>query len=188
MKTFIALLEMLYVPARALDRDRSARSGAWALVFVGLTWSALLLALDRGGHAPSFVLGPLPKERYYAAQALFVTPLLVLLAAVLAVVAHGAARALGGCGRLAQGAGRLGLALAAPLLLYVLVDAAVYAAAGFGALGPVARVGLPFAFLWTLALSALALRRVYGLRLGRALLAAFAGLLAAGALGGPFLR
>jgi hypothetical protein len=179
-------------PSPLLLHQRLTRSpwpGAVAVASAGAVWAILCGLLAAGGHAPSVTLLPIPRERYYLAQALFVVPVLLAQWALCAALAHAAARALGGRGALPATANALGLALAVPLLVIFLVpDLVAYLSMGFAALGPLVRVTAPLALIGSLVLATAAVRSTHALGTGRALAAAAAGVLAQAAAGGVFLR
>lgn len=151
-------------------------SGAvWAL-FCAWLWSA--------GHAPSRTFVPIPRELYYAAQALFVIPLLLMqwkLATWLAARLGGSVPKV-----LASG---MAEALAVPLLvLFLLPDLVSYGLFGFGSLGKLVRVTAPLSFVVSLALGTIAVARASGRSYPRSAGAALAALLAQALLGAPILR
>lgn len=174
---------------RALARETSARSGASAIALLGVFWSALLALLFAGGHAPSFVLLPIPPDLYYLAQALVMLPVLTALWWLSSEIAHRLARAAGGSGEEAGTRAALGFAYAAPMLVFhVLPELAAYLAGGFEAMALVGRFSLGLASLAVWALSAAALRVAHGVGLGVAALASFAGLLAQALVGALVVR
>ena len=164
------------------------RAIAW-VTSAGFGWALLCAWLALEGHAPSVTLVPIPAESYYAAQALFVVPVVLAQYAVLGAVAHAMARALGGSGEQRDTLARLGPAFALPILLVLVIpDAVVLAAAGFDALGALVRITAPLLALTTWALATMAVRRACRLSTGRGALAALTGLIAQAALGAPLLR
>ena len=187
-----SFVEVLVRPGsalRTLARDPSARSGASAIALLGIAWSALLILLWSGGHAPSVVLLPIAPDSYYVVQALLMLPVLTGLWWIHAEVAHRLCRAAGGSG--AEGGVRtaLGFTYAAPMLVaHVLPELVAYVAGGFELMATVGRVSLPLAALWVWALSAAALRVAHGVKLPVAIGAALAGLLLQAAAGGLVIR
>lgn len=162
---------------------------ALAVLAAGALWSVFSLVLASQGHAPSRVLVPIAREHYYAAQALFVLPLLALQWAVCSLVSFRSARALGGAGSFDETLRLLGFALGLPLLLlFLLPDVVCYALSGFASLGKLVRVTAPLTFVVSTWAAARGLRRVHGLSRLRALAAASVGVLAQAALGAPLLR
>ncbi len=173
----------------AITRSGHAWGGAGAMLSAGSCWAVLCALLARDGHMPSRTLVPIARETYYAAQASFVIPLLILLWLLCSLLTTAAARALGGRGRFVATANGLGFALGLPLLvLFLLPDLVVYATHGFAALRFLLRVTAPLSFLTTLWLATVAVRASQQLGRGRAFLAAAAGVLAQAALGGILLR
>jgi hypothetical protein len=159
------------------------------LVVAGLSWALLCLLLAAGGHAPSRVFLPIPRERYYLWQAGFVTPHLLCLGWIASRVSHAAARGLGGVGTQKDSAQALALALSVPIVLGLVVpDLVVYLVFGFSALARLIPWTAPLSALATIALAAWALGRAHRLATGRALVAALAGVLVQALLGAPALR
>ncbi|HMR76372.1 MAG TPA: hypothetical protein PKD61_14715 [Polyangiaceae bacterium] len=152
---------------------------------VGLSWSALSIWLALNGHEPSGPVFVAPRAMYYAAQAVFAPPVLLLQFWVLCGV----------CGLIA-GAKRgdlplqaLSTAFAAPLFfLWLLPDAVAYGVWGFGALTQVVRIAAPATAVVTVLLVARHLKQRLALSLGRAVLAAVGGCVAQAVLGGAVLR
>jgi hypothetical protein len=166
------------------------RSGGqrW-LLSAGLGWALFCLLLWSGGHAPSRVLLPLPRESYYLFQAAVVIPVLFGSWWLASRVAHRVATALGGSGTLPDCAEGLALSLAPPIALLVVVpDVVVYLAWGFGALGRLIRVTAPLSGVLTLVLATRAMRRAHALGSGRAFVAGAAGVVTQALLGGAVLR
>ena len=187
--SFVAVLLRPRSALSALTRDPSARSGASAIALLGIAWSALLILLWSGGHAPSFVLLPIAPESYYVLQALVMLPLLTGLWWIHSEVAHRLCRAAGGSG--AEGGVRtaLGFAYAAPMLVaHVLPELVAYAAGGWTLIAMVGRVSLPLASLWVWALSAAALRVAHRVSLPVAIGASLAGLVLQAIAGGLVIR
>lgn len=163
--------------------------GAAAVVLAGSIWAVLCLVLARDGHAPSVTLVPIPRERYYLAQAAFVVPVLLAQWVLCASIATRSARALGGAGPFSATAGGLGVALALPLAaLFLIPDLIAYTAFGFSALGALVRVTAPLSFVATLALATGVVRRVHALPAAKALVASAAGVLGQAVLGAVLLR
>src|SRR5690606_11366303 len=174
---------------RALASEASARSGASAVALLGLAWSVLLALLWSGGHAPSFVLVPIPRDLYYLAQAVLMLPLLTALWWLSSEIAHRICRAAGGTGTEGGTRAALGFAYAAPMLAaHVVPELVAFVAGGFEAMATVGRVTLGLASLWVWALSAAALRIAHGARVRTAVLASFAGLLAQALAGAVIIR
>jgi len=173
----------------AIASEAAVWAAARSVLTCGGVWAGFCLLLWRDGHAPSRVLVPLPSANYYLAQALFVVPLLLVCWAVLSVVAHFLARALGGRGALRATFATLGASYAVPLLLaFVLPDLVVYASFGFEALGKLVRVTGIVLVAWELMLATWAVEVVHGLRRRRALPVALVALSFQAALGATFLR
>jgi hypothetical protein len=187
-----SFVEVLLRPASALPtlaRDPSARSGASAVALLGIAWSALLILLWSGGHAPSFVLLPIAPESYYVLQALAMLPILTALWWIHSEIAHRLCRAAGGSGEEGGVRTALGFAYAAPMLVaHVLPELVAYVAGGFELMAAVGRVSLALAALWVWALSAAALRIAHGVRLPVAIGASLAGLLVQALAGGLVIR
>lgn len=164
------------------------RSVAW-VASAGLAWALLCGWLAVEGHAPSVTLIPIPRESYYAAQAVFAAPLILAQFALLGALTHRVARALGGSSSLRDTYTALGPAFASPIILLIVIpDVIVLTTAGFAALGSLVRVTAPLLALTTWVTVTVAVRRVCALSAGRAALAAVVGLVAQAALGAPFLR
>lgn len=174
---------------RALSREASPRSGASAIALLGTFWSVLLVLLWNGGHAPSFVLVPVPQGLYYLAQALLMLPLLTALWWLFSEIAHRICRAAGGTGTEPGTRAALGFAYAAPMLAFhVLPELVAYLTGGFDAMATTGRVSLGVASLAVWALSAAALRIGHGVRVSIAVLASFAGLLVQALAGALLIR
>ncbi len=164
----------------------------------GLAWTALHGALSAlflawlafEGEAPSGPLvAPIPRESYYAWEAVFVLPLRVAMALAFAGSAHAIARKLGGRGTFEDTFDRGARALALPfLVLWLLPDVVLYATGGFERLTTGVRVVAAASSLGTLVLAVLAVRRAHALSTGRAVAAALVGLVAQAVLGAPLLR
>jgi hypothetical protein len=182
---------MLFAPTAIADEIRAApraRDGAYAVALLGCLWSAFSLWLHLGGHAPSFVLLPIPKERYYLAQAVFVVPLTLALWWLMSTIAAALAGARDQRRRAATFAA-LGYAYAAPLIFgFLLVDVVIFQAAGFAALGRYIRFYAPIAPLWALIAGTIAVRRALEIGTGRAFAACAAAMLVQALVGAPFLR
>jgi len=154
-----------------------------------VVWALFCLALAHEGRVPSRTFVPIPQRHYYAVQALFVTPLLLLQWLVCSAISTTVARALGGSARFRETANKLGLALALPLLvLFLLPDVVVYALWGFPALGKLVRVTAPLSFAVTMSAVTASLQTLHGLSWARAFSAAALGVLAQTLLGAPLLR
>lgn len=165
------------------------RSGAVYVLLAGGGWALLCAALATAGHSPSIALVPIPREHYYAAQAVFVVPLLLASWLLCAALARGVARILGANGGFVPAANAIAPALALPLLVVFLVpDAIAWMLLGFEALGAVVRVTGPLSFAAMLVCVTVAVRAASSLSTGRAFVAAFCGVFAQGALAGVFLR
>ncbi len=162
---------------------------AIAVLAAGLSWAAFCFVLFSAGHAPSFTGVPLDPARYYQAQALFITPLLLVGWLLLAAGAHGVARAGGGSGTFRGTAAALGLGYGLPILLvFVLPDILVYAAGGFAELGYVVRMSAPLCALWVTVMTAAGVRAAHELSWSRATAAALAGVVLQGLLVGALAR
>lgn len=171
------------------EADRRESKGALAVVAAGLLWAALCAVLAADGRAPTVTLLPVPRERYYAAQALFVVPVLLGQWWIASQVSWRLARRLGGTGTWAGTLGPMGWALALPLLVFFLLpDLVVYLTAGFEGLGRVVRFTAPTSLLGAVVLATRVMRRVHGLGGGRAWAAGLAGVLAQAVAGGVLLR
>ena len=145
--------------------------------------------LGLAGHAPSVALVPIPRDRYYLAQAAFVIPLLILQWGICAAVARALAERMAGTGTFERTASVLAPALAVPLLaLFIVPDAIVYLAFGFDALGRIVRVTAPLAAIASIVWATRVLRRAEDLTRGRALIAASVGVTAQAVAGGVLLR
>ena len=188
--TLTPLFTTLWRPRRTMEilAEAPSRRGAAGALALGAVWAGFSGLLHLGGHAPSVTLVPIPPERYYLAQAGFAVPLWLALWAVAARVSGIAATALGGARSPWPGA-VMGYALASPMIgLFLLPDILVYLVAGHDALGAAMKYYAPIAPLAAWALATVGLERRFELSRGRAVLAAFAGLLAQALLGAPLLR
>ncbi|MEQ9074652.1 MAG: hypothetical protein RLP09_12410 [Sandaracinaceae bacterium] len=186
-----SLLGVLFTPRRTLARlalEDSAKPGASAIALLALFWSVLLVWLWMQGHAPAFVLLPIPLEHYYLAQALVMLPVLTGLWWVHAELSHRLATRAGGEGREPGVRAALGFAYAAPMLAHVLAELAATLAGGVDALRLTARISLPAASLAVWVLSSLALRVAHRTSWPASVGAAFAGLLVQALLGALVLR
>jgi hypothetical protein len=172
-----------------LTRPVGKRAGATAVLAAGLLWSLLCGLLAAGEHAPSVTLLPIPRQSYYAFQAVVVVPLLFLLWRICATVADRTARALGGGAPAGASLGGIGLALGVPLCAAMIVpDLIVYGLYGFSALARLVRITAPVAAIVTLLWATLVIRGIHRLSAFRSLVAAFAGVVAQGVVGGIVLR
>lgn len=152
---------------------------------VGLSWSALSIWLAMDGHAPSGPVFVAPRAMYYAAQAAFAPPVLLLQFWVLC----GVCGLVAGVKRAELPLQALSTAFAAPLFfLWLLPDAVAYGVWGFGALTQVVRIAAPATAVVTVFLVARHLKERLSLSLGRAILAAVGGCVAQAILGGAVLR
>jgi hypothetical protein len=155
----------------------------------GACWALLCGLLAVQGHAPSRAAIGLEPRHHYAAQAVFVTPLLSLQWLVCCSVTARVLRAFGAVVNWVATANRLALALALPLIGLLLVpDFVVYATLGFGALGKLLRITGPLCLLASIAIATLALRALYPLSTARVCAASALGVLAQALLGGLWLR
>lgn len=165
------------------------RHGAAFVAGAGAIWAALLLWLHARGHAPSRSVLPIPADDYYFWQALFVIPTLLACWTILTWVSLRIGTALGGHGEFGTLATAIAVAYAAPLAFtFVLPELFAFALFGFDALRVVIRFTAPLSGLVTLVLCTRTLARRLGLPLGRALVAAIAGLAAQGVVAGVALR
>jgi hypothetical protein len=170
-------------------RARHLRSGALFVLAAGGAWALLCAALAIAGHSPSVAVVPIPREHYYAAQAVFVVPLLLVSWLLCSTIAERVGRFLGGQGGFVPAANGIAPALALPLIVvFVVPDAIAWALLGFDGLGAVVRVTGPLSFLAMLVLATMAVRAASSLSYGRAFVAAFAGVFVQGALAGVLLR
>lgn len=170
-------------------RAASLRSGVLFVVLAGGAWALLCAALAIAGHSPTIALVPIPREHYYAAQAVFVVPLLLVAWLLCTVIARGVATLLGGSAGFVPAANAIAPALALPLLVVFLVpDAIAWMLLGFDGLGAVVRVTGPLSFVAMLVCVTMAIGAASSVSTGRAFVAAFAGVLVQGALAGVFLR
>ncbi len=185
------MVQMLFAPARvadALGERPAVWQGGGAVLTLGVLWAAFSLVLYLRGHAPSFVLLPIPRPAYYLWQSLFVVPVTLaswwVLGSVAAWVA-GAARGPARDGVIAV----LGVAYAAPLVFgFLAVDVVLFAAFGFEAMGRAIRFYAPLAPLWGLWVGTLAVRRRLSVSTARAWLGCAVGFVAMAPLGAVFLR
>jgi len=180
-------------PRRAFAEvaSKSRRNvGLRAMLTLGVCWAFLLLFLAFQGHSPSGpLLLPVERAAYYGWEAAWVVPLQLLMWAVMAWVLHALSRRAGGTGTGSQSRAVAGLSVAVPyLLLWILPDAVVYAAAGFDALGPLVRVTAPLCVLWALALATIGVGKVHEISRGRAFGIALVSVIVYVAIGAPFLR
>lgn len=185
------LLGTLARPRRTFESLRAApstRSGAAAVALSGIGWGALSLLLWIGRFPARAVWLPVDPTDWYLIQGVVMLPLLTVLWWVMATVACFVAARLGGAGPKRGTFAALGFAYALPLGLHVGAELTAYLLVGFEALGFVARISGPVAALWVWVLCALALKSLQGLSTPKAVLAAFAGLVAQLILGAPLLR
>jgi hypothetical protein len=174
--------------ARVASRA-SARDGLLPVLVLGALYAGFSLLLHLGGHAPSVTLVPIPRERYYLWQSVFIAPLFIALWLIYGGVAHGLSRLAGGRGAPGSTLAVIGLGYAVPLaLLFVVPDLAVYLVAGHGALGKAMRIYAPLAAIGCVLLCAVGLRTAHGIARGRAAAISLVGLLAQAAAGGILLR
>jgi hypothetical protein len=160
-----------------------------ALLAASIAWAVLCLVLALGGHAPSVVLIPIPRESYYLAQAAYVVPLSFVLWGICSLVAQWVATKLGGSGSLVQTARGMAFALAAAIgLALVIPDLIIYGAFGFSALARAVRITAPLMALTATLIAARAVRDGHALSWPRALASGASGVLAQGLVGGIFLR
>lgn len=165
-----------------------ASDGALAVVQLGAIWSAFSLWLYLAGHGPSFTLLPIARDRYYLAQAAFVVPLTLALWWLMSAIACAVLR-LREPERRAAVFASLGYAYAAPLIFaFLLVDALIFGAAGFAALGRYLRFYAPIAPFWALVAGTRALRAALDVTTGRAFAACALAGLAQALVAGVFLR
>lgn len=165
------------------------RRAAFAVLTAGACWALLCGLLALGDHMPSRGAWGIPREQHYWAQALFVTPLLLVqwlcCAAVVWCVLGGARRGVG----FAQVAGRLGPALAWPLCALVLLpDLIGYLIAGFEALARLVRITGGLCLVTSMLLVARSLRVLGGVTRARAGVASALGVIAQALLGAVWLR
>ncbi len=163
-------------------------SAALPVVIVGLGWSALSAVLYAAGHVPSGPVFAAPRASYYAAQAGFAVPVILLQFWILLAVTG---RVLGGLDADSLDAHRraMALAFAVPLgLTWLLPDICAYAIAGFEALARVVRVAAPVTAALTFALVLRVLKRSFAASWGRVAVAALLGGIAQGFVGGLLLR
>ncbi|MGE0789059.1 MAG: YIP1 family protein [Sandaracinaceae bacterium] len=166
----------------------SGRAGLGAVTLTGMSWGAFTLILWAAGREARFTLLPIDGHDYYLLQGVLMLPLLSGLYWVFATVAHRLALRWGGHGSEAGTRAALGFAYGVPLALHVAAELFAYLFVGPDAMSWVARVSMPLASIYALALSTLALIVVHGLPRGRAAAAALLGLLAQLALGALVLR
>lgn len=166
----------------ALAARPRPRLALGAGLLLGLTWAGLLAGLAAEGREPSMQrMLPVSADRYYAAAAIYVAPLCVLLTIWTAAVAHGMGRVLGGSGRWPTSLSAVGLAYALPLwLLFVVPDTAAWLIAGFEALPRVMRFTGPLAVGCVLVRCVQAMRAVHALSAPRAIAAALVAAIAQG--------
>jgi hypothetical protein len=171
---------------RALGESKSSRAGLSAIALLGIFWSVFCALLFLGGHQPSFVLVPIPRDLYYAAQALLMTPVLSALFWIHSELAH---RLSARDGTESGARTAIGFAYGAPMLIaHVAPETIAYLAGGFETMALVGRFSLPVAALWVWALSAAALRIVHGVGWPRAIGASFAGLVLQALAGALIIR
>lgn len=178
-------------PAASRPTERPARNRGLGWAALHGVLSALFLAwLALEGEAPSGpLIAPIPRESYYAWEAVFVLPLRLAMALAFAGSAHAVARKLGGSGTFEDTFERGARALALPFVaLWLLPDVALYATGGFARLTEGVRFTAAASSLGTLVLAVLAVRSAHGLSTGRAIVAALVGLVVQAVLGAPWLR
>jgi hypothetical protein len=117
----------------------------------------------------------IPLERYYLWEALFLIPLSFQLWIAFAAVAHVLARAQGGQGTYESVAGVFAYTYSVPLIVLMWVpDQLQFLAYGLEIRGGLVAIYGCAACAWMLALSAMGLRIVHGLGLGRSIVTAAA--------------
>ena len=169
---------------------RRGGGGPWLwLGAAALLWSFLSAWMHLDGHAARAVLLPVDPARYYAVQAVFVGPLLLLLTAVHAAVAHRLARGSGGGVTFRQSWRVLAAGYGSALLLcYLLPDLIAYGLGGRAWMARAMRYHAPLMPLVMLWISGPPFARLHGISRARATLWVFLGLLAQLVLGAPWLR
>ncbi len=172
--------------AKATPRNAGLR----AMLALGILWALLLCVFALRKHAPSGpLLLPVDRAAYYGWEAALVVPLQLLMWWAMASVLHALSRRAGGTGIASQSRAVAGISVAVPYVLVWLVpDAFVYAAAGFDALGPLVRVTAPLCLLWALVLTTVGVRAVHGISSGKAFGIALVSLIVYAAIGAPVLR
>lgn len=151
----------------ALSARPAPRRGALAMLVLGGLWMILFFWLGADGRAPTFTRWlPIAPDRYYATAAWYVMPLFIVLWLIFAQVAHLL------CGRspFPTTLSVLGFAYAVPVTMaFVIPDLVVYGANGHIGMAQALRVTAPIAALWSLILSAMALRVVHRVTRGQAI-------------------
>lgn len=165
----------------------SPRSWAW-LGAAALAWATLSWRLYRDGVVARAVLLPVEPSSYYAVQAVLVGPLLLLLAALFAAVAHRlTVQSYGPPLRVTFDA--LAPVYAGSLLVcYLLPDWAAYLHGGRQGMAAAMRYYAPLTPLLIVLGSASRLSLLHGVSQGRAVVAALAGLVVQALVGAPLLR
>lgn len=125
-----------------------------SVLVLGLCWAGLYASLATGGHAPSFTRGlPVPAADYYRVAALYVVPLVCLVAWLFARVAQSVAGVTGAREDLMR-------AYARPtVVLFITPDLLTYAAFGHASMGSVVRFTAPLTGVVVAVLSIAVLKR-----------------------------
>ena len=162
---------------------------AGAVVGAGLVWATLCAQLAADGQVPSGP-SPLPVEvdDWYAAQTLWVVPVLVGQWTFMAWVAQSALEKVGGKGSYAVTAVALGPGWAVPLGLALFAELVVYTVAGIDGLRSALPVVAPLALAGCLYGTARGLRSTHGVGWEKAAPVALLALMFGAVVGGPFLR
>ncbi len=193
MKLLAVALRIVVAPRQVfgeLAKDTPRNTGLRAMLTLGLCWALLLLLFAFRKHAPSGPLMlPVDRAAYYGWEAAFIVPLLLLMWWGMSTVLQALSRWAGGTGVASQSRAVAGLSVAVPyVLIWLVPDAFVYAAAGFDALGLLVRVTAPLSLLWALVLTTLGVRAVHGVTGVRAFGIALVSLIVYVAIGAPLLR
>ena len=193
MILFRMTLRVVLAPREAfaeLARTAPRNVGMRVMLTMALLWALLLLVFAFRGHAPSGpLLLPVDRAGYYGWEAAFIVPIQLLMWWAMSAVLHGLSRRAGGTGSASLSRAVAGLSVAVPyVLVWLLPDAIVYAAAGFDALGVLVRVTAPLCLLWALVLTTLGVGAVHGVSGGRAFGIALVSLIVYVAIGAPVLR
>jgi hypothetical protein len=165
------------------------RSAAFWLAALGAVYALFCVSLFRAGVPGRAVLLPIAPDRYYAWQAVFVGPLLGLLATIYAWLAWRLAG-----GSTPRSSFREAWSELVPryagwtLFGFVLPDLAVFLVAGPGALAPAMRYYGAVAPIGIVLSSIAPLGRLSGARWPRALVSALGALIVQALLGAPLLR
>lgn len=159
-----------------------------ALAALGVSYAVFSFLLQRAGASARAVWLPIAPESYYGAQALFVAPLFVGLAAIFTLVTRAVAAPRQEVS-FRDAFESLAPAYAWPILLaFVLPDLVAFHVVGFAGLGKAMRLYAPLMPVLVMIATTIRARALFGVSQVRAFAATFAGLVAQGVVGASVLR